>query len=335
MATNKHAIIRYKALDKCFRNRGRKYSFEDLRDEVNLALSDFDSTTGGIQTRQLRDDIKFMRSDIGYDADIKTFKEGRKHYYCYEDPSFSINNSPLNSTEAEQLKAAISVLQRFEGAPQFEWMNEIGPLLTNEFGLNNSEKKIMAYDTNVDYAGYEYITPLFNAISNKRVLKVSYKPFNQDSFQLNFHPYFLKEYNSRWFVIGYNPDVCNPKWIFALDRIEQLSEEDAPYLESDIDWDDHFYDVIGVTVNDEQEPGVIELLFTPEQGKYVETKPIHASQKGKYLETGEYRVRIKLIPNYELETKLMSFGEKVKVVSPPDLKSKLRDRLRGAAGQYE
>ena len=38
MATNKHAIIRYQTLDKCFRNPGRTYYIDDLIQACNDAI---------------------------------------------------------------------------------------------------------------------------------------------------------------------------------------------------------------------------------------------------------------------------------------------------------
>ncbi len=334
MATNKHAIIRYKVLDKCFRNTGRNYSFNNLLDTVNDTLSDFDPDSNGIQTRQLRDDIAFMKSDAGYNAPIETIREGKSYYYRYEDSKFSINNSPLNATEAEQLKSALSVLQRFEGAPQFEWMSEVSPMLSNQFGFNNSEKKIIAYDSNIDYTGYEHISPLFNAISNKSVINITYKPFDKDAFSITFHPYYLKQYNNRWFVTGYNAELCNPKWIFALDRIQAFSIIDGKYIENDIDWEeDYFFNVIGVTVP-EGETETVELLFTKEQASYIQTKPLHPTQKGSLLENGELHVRLNIIPNYELETKILSFGEKVKVLKPEKLRKRIIERVRSIIEKY-
>ena len=108
MATNKNAVLRYNTLDKCFSNFGRKYYFQDLLDKVNEVLEDFDPERAGIKTRQLRDDICFMKSDAGYSAPIVAFKDGKKAYYRYEERDFSINNSPLNPTEAPISKMSFS-----------------------------------------------------------------------------------------------------------------------------------------------------------------------------------------------------------------------------------
>jgi predicted DNA-binding transcriptional regulator YafY len=334
MATNKNAILRFNVLDKCFQNNGRKYYFDDLLEIVNDALFVDNPKSTGVQTRQLREDIRFMKSEAGYAAPIEAIKDNRKYYYRYTDDSFSITKSPLNNTEAEQLKNAVSVLQRFEGAPQFEWVGEIGSLLQDRFGLMNSSQKVMAYESNIDYTGHEHITQIFNAIVNERVLSIKYHPFGKDAFDLDFHPYYLKQYNNRWFVIGRNELLELSTWNLALDRIESIQEIDAIYVQANIDWEDFFYDMIGVTRTEGAEVEKVELIFDKQQAPYIQTKPVHPSQKSSVLESGELEVRIEVVINYELEMKLLSFGEKVKVVAPVGLKEQILYRLNKASRLY-
>ncbi|MDA3779481.1 MAG: WYL domain-containing protein [Bacteroidales bacterium] len=335
MATTRNAVLRYNTLDKCFNNIGRKYSFEDLLEKVNQVLMEFDPGSPGIKTRQLRDDLRFMKSEAGYSAPIIAISEGRKSYYCYEEKNYSINNSPLNKTEAEQLKNAISILQRFDGAPSFEWISELAPMLTDRFGLKNSEQKVMSYDSNIDYTGYDKIQSIFNAIVNKRVLEVEYQPFNKPAFSFEFHPYYLKQFNNRWFAFGLNKMLNIETWNLALDRILNLNESFSDYIETSIDWEDHFYDIIGVTREELGQVEEIELIFSKEQANYINTKPLHPSQKAKFLETGDLQVVLKLIPNYELEMILLSFGEKVKIIRPNALRLRIINIMQNALKRYD
>ncbi|MDC0339015.1 WYL domain-containing protein [Flavobacteriales bacterium] len=334
MAINKNALLRYQTLDKCFANSGRKYYIKDLLETVNHALLDYNPDSSGIQKRQLWEDIKFMKSDAGYSAPIETVREGKKAFYRYQETSFSINNSPLNSTEAEQLKSAISVLHRFEGTPGFEWVSEINPMINSQFDLQDSNVKAMSFESNIDYTGYEHISPLFNAIINKRVLKINYQPYAKESFTLTFHPYYLKQYNNRWFLLGRNDSNDHNKWNMPLDRIESIEELDEEYVEDKTDWEDYFYDVIGVTVIEDSVADEVELIFSKEQAPYVMTKPFHPSQKVKLLDDGRLEVRIKVILNYELESLLLSFGEKVQIISPTSLIERIAERLKAATEQY-
>lgn len=333
MKTNKHQIIRYNRLDRCFKNFGKEYSIEDLLDAVNEAILDHDSRSSGIEIRTLRKDISFMKTV--YHAPIEAIRGSNGFFYRYDDKSFSINKSPLNDTEAQQLKNVISILQRFEGSPEFEWVNELGPLLNDKFSLKSQDKKVMSLESNIDYKGYVYIAPIFNAIVNKTVLKIKYEPFHKPEYEVTFHPYFLKQYNSRWFVFGYNEFNENAQWNLALDRMNgEVQKTNYKYKGDTTDWEEFFDDMIGVSSNADSKIEEVKLVFNKEQAPYIETKPLHWSQKNKYLDDGSLEIRIKVMLNYELEMRILSFGEKVKVVAPENLVLKIKERIAAQLNNY-
>src|SRR5690554_183185 len=88
MATNKHATIRYNALDKCLSNPGRKYYIDDLVEFCNEEIYNFTGADNGIKKRQVYDDLRFMKSDQGFAAPIEAYKDGRRSYHRYTDPVF-------------------------------------------------------------------------------------------------------------------------------------------------------------------------------------------------------------------------------------------------------
>lgn len=332
MSTNKNASIRYHVLDRCFRNRGQEYTIKDLLDEVNGALADHDPKSSGIQIRQLRSDIAHMKSEVGFKADIVTHRNGKQGIYKYFDQDFSINNSPLNSTEAEHLQSAVTILQRFEGAPGFEWISEMGPMLKDRFGVKEENKKVIAYESNIDYTGHKYLSPIFDAITNRRMVKLEYEPFGKAPKHYNLHPYYLKQYNNRWYIFGHSSDndfMVN----LPLDRIQELEVTKNKAEKDEIDWEEYLYDIVGVTKYDKQAEKV-ELLFNKDQAPYIETKPFHASQKAKRNDDGSLHVRLEVIPNFELEMQLLQFGERVEVLKPASLRQRMKERYEAAAKQY-
>ena len=335
MSIIKNALLRYQTLDRCFKNTGRNYLIDELLEEVNQVLIDENPCNSGIQIRQLREDIRFMKSELGYSAPIESrVISGKKHAYFYTEPTFSINNSPLNSTEAEQLKSVLTLLNRFQGNPGFEWLTEMSVILKDTFSLKSNSKKAISFEGNIDYTGYEFITPLFNAIVNNRVLKINYTPFGQDEIQLTFHPYHLKQFNNRWFVFGLNANLNAPAWNLALDRITNIIEIQDVYVEDFSDWDYFFSEIIGVSKPFDQNEEEIHLLFSKRQAPYIITKPIHETQKHYELEDG-LLVKIKVIPNFDLEQLILSFGERVKVLLPIHLKEKISDRIELSLSQYK
>jgi len=74
--------------------------------------------------------------------------------------------------------------------------------------LGERKAEIIAFDQNIDLKGIGFLGELFNAILFKRVLKIKYKSFTNEQFEnQTIHPYYLKQYNNRWFLFGKNPKV--------------------------------------------------------------------------------------------------------------------------------
>jgi predicted DNA-binding transcriptional regulator YafY len=337
MALTKHALIRYQVLDKCFRNPGRDYTLDDLLEECNKALYDLNGENDGIKRRQLFKDISFMESEQGWSIPLERYRFGDRNqnvFYRYDDLSFSINNQPLNQEETNQLKSALYVLSRFTGTPQFEWVNEMIPIIEDKLGLVGQGEKVIAFDSNIDSVGLQFIQPIFSAITNKLVLKVSYQDFKTDHpYHIIFHPQYLKQFNNRWFVFGFDYDNTNDLRNLALDRVVDLITLKEKYFEAGIDWDDYFYDIIGVTKPKGAELETVVLRFNKEQSPYVRTKPIHPSQKIRTIESG-IEVIIKVIINFELERLILSYGERVEVVVPDSLRQRIKGFLQLALKHY-
>ena len=244
MSTNKNATIRYQALDRCFRNPVRKYYMDDLIEACNDSLLDIDPNSSGVKRRQIYEDIKFMQDSKGFDAPIESFKDGKKAFYRYTDLNFSINSQPLNEQEAQQLKESLLTLSRFKGMPQFEWVEEMKARLEQTFHLK-TEDNIISFEENPYLTGREYIGDFYNAIVNKKVLTINYKPFKADKELIfEIHPYHVKQYNNRWFLFGLNNEYGNITNI-ALDRILEINESKTKYIpNSKIDFSEYFDDVI-------------------------------------------------------------------------------------------
>lgn len=335
MATNKHALIRYKILDKCFRNTGKRYFLNDLMAEVDKVLLEILPDSGPISRRQIFDDMAFMKSSDGWEAEIESIRDGKKVYYRYQNPKFSINDMPLNSLEINQLKSALDILTQFSGMPQFDWMAELLTKLQQDVA-SESSKPIIEFDSNRYLKGIEHLGALFNAILYHKVLLIRYKPFeNENADEVEIHPYYLKQYNNRWFLFGLNALRQKSDWNMAIDRMEFIKELNIHYIENEtIEWQDYFDDMIGVTRPMDQEPTNIVLQFNKLTGKYIETKPLHGSQKSRWVTPDTLEVTLNLLINYELERLILSYADSVKVIEPDLLAHKVKYRLDNAVLQY-
>ncbi|MBN2747330.1 MAG: WYL domain-containing protein [Bacteroidales bacterium] len=334
MSTNKNALIRYHALDKCLRNPGRRYDINDLVNSCNDALLDIDPNSSGIKKRQVYEDLKFMQDSLGYQAPIIIYKEGRRAFYRYEDFSYSISSQPLNELEAQQLKESLLTLSRFKGLPQFEWLEELTARLEQSFKFKTDEQ-IISFEDNPDLEGREYISVLYNAIVHKRVLEIQYQPFNRENaLTYHFHPYHLKQYNNRWFIIGRTTENGNLTNI-ALDRIKGIKEADMPFISHNIDFEELFYDVIGVSINNQSKPEKVKIKVYSGQWNYIRTKPLHASQRIKEINESYTAIEINVYLNHELEALLLSFGENIEVLEPIHFRERIAERIKNNNNNYE
>ena len=93
MASNKNALIRYKTIDQCLRNTGRRWTLNDLIDACSDALYEYEGKDVYVSKRTVQLDIQQMRSDkLGYNAPIEVYE---RKYYRYAQEDFSIMNIPV------------------------------------------------------------------------------------------------------------------------------------------------------------------------------------------------------------------------------------------------
>ena len=110
MPANKNALIRYKTIDRCLRNRYRRWTIEDLVDACSDALYELEGIRKGISLRTVQADIQMMRSDkLGYNAPIEVYD---LKYYRYADPDYSINEMPLTYDDFRLIKKAVDLLEQ-------------------------------------------------------------------------------------------------------------------------------------------------------------------------------------------------------------------------------
>ncbi|KMQ70981.1 helix-turn-helix transcriptional regulator [Chryseobacterium koreense] len=329
MAQNKNAVIRYKALDKCFSNPYKKFYINDLIEYCSNVLTDHYATETTVSRRQIFDDMDFMKSEAGYDAPIESIQDGRKVFYRYSDPDFSILKKPLSSQEIGQLTEALETMSRMKNLPGFDWIEEITTKINAGLNLQHTEKKVIDFEVNEYLKGLEFLSTLYQFILNKQPITILYKSFKSktvSSFEIS--PYYLKQYNNRWFLFGWNN---KEKYInnLALDRIERVESFKSTFVESEIDFNEYFEEIIGVSNNLDEEPVTVTIELSENIIPYIITKPLHGSQK---VKGNILTLEVKL--NYELEALILSFGEKMKVLKPSEFVDRVQARVRNLNNYY-
>ena len=329
MPVDKQVLLRYQVLNRCFRNRYRDFTIDELVEECNKALRKADKPD--VSKRTIQNDINTLEADYGIILDEK-LKSGRQRIYRYRDTEYSLPLIRINDEERHKLQDAIRVLRDFEGEPMYDWARTM--LMQIEGGLfDDNSTPVVSFQSNPDLKGIELFGKLLQAIIKKRVLKLEYAPFGKDSYSEKIYPYHLKQFNDRWYLIaqavGYDTLAH-----YALDRIEGFEEISMKYKEPEFDFEEYFDDVIGVTVPERLEPVDVFLRVSNNRFNYIKTKPLHLSQRVISEENNHTTISINVKINKELIALLLSFGPDVEVISPTVLKEEMKKKISAMCYNY-
>ena len=111
-------------LDRCFSDRRHKYTIEDLLDKVNEFRYDTEGLDSTIKERTLRKYISKMRKMLPSNVYLEAkLYDGKKCYYRYSDPDYSIYNNEMSLEEIDTLQAAIKMLQPYRNSAANAWFD--------------------------------------------------------------------------------------------------------------------------------------------------------------------------------------------------------------------
>ena len=339
MPITKNALIRLKYLDRLLSDRHHYYDRRTLAEKVNEMLEADGFKT--VDKRTIELDIIDLQ-DAPFNAPIKEFKVDGKTIVRYSKSSFSIFREELSREEANLLREVLSTIGQFDGLNHFEWLDKFKMGL----GLQN-RRQIISFSNNPYLKNSNLLGTLFDNISNKVVIRLSYHTFTDATIRsIDFHPYLLKQYNDRWFLLG-AADSDKAILTFALDRIDNVEPlPERKYEDSTEDLAERFEDIVGVTLYEDREVEHIIFWVSDYSKDYIITKPIHESQKSlrnnaidtllkKYPNIGSGGIfSIDCIPNYELIRELCSFGKELIVLEPSSIKDEIFKRISLMVEEY-
>ncbi|MCT4663863.1 MAG: WYL domain-containing protein [Flavobacteriales bacterium] len=333
MAQNKNALIRYKTIDKCLQNRYKKWTLKDLITACSDALYEYESRDVNVSKRTIQLDIQNMRSDkLGYNAPIVVYD---KKYYKYEDPNYTITDIPITENDMYILSETVEMLKQFK---DFSLFSELGGIIhrleDKIYAEQNQRGPVIHLDKNERLKGLKYLDILYQSIIKKTVLSICYQSFSaRKSSLFTIHPYWLKEFNNRWFLVGSSKETL---MTLALDRIISIDFLwDYFYKKTTINPDEYYKNTIGVTVMKPKQKESIFLKIDRSNAPYVLTKPFHSSQELiKTYADQSIEIKIEVHQNYELERLILGFGDSIEVLKPNGLRRRIKRKLKQALNNY-
>ena len=342
MPVNKDALKRYRIIDRLLSDPNRDYTTGKILSEV---IKECDK----VSIRMIQKDIKALEEEFGK----KMIRNaGGKGTVKYEDQSEPLFYQELTWEEEEVLRETLRSLGQFDGLDNFTWLEMLKKKLEMK---DDTRFPVISFSKNEGLQVEKTLLGrLFDAISKKKVIRVTYTPFNQESRQFTIHPYQLKQFNDRWFLLSCPLETqkfpFNPSFILtlALDRISKDFEyiEDEPYYECIVDLKARFDEIIGVTLYQDKELEDIYFAVSDESVDYIRTKWMHSTQieldeesqdyfKEKYPSLKSHRIfSIECRENSELYAKFASYTGSVVLLEPVHMREKLAERIKKSLSNY-
>jgi len=149
--------------------------------------------------------------------------------------------------------------------------------------------------------------------------------------QYTLKPYFLKQYQNRWYAIGKTEKGYRT---FGIDRIENIIIGTKKFKAKTEEAKDKFSQVIGLNYVDHKLEK-IQLSFHISQKPYIISLPLHHSQKEINLNNNEtFDLELLIHPNFEFRQQILKYGSLVKVIEPKWLAEEIREEFKKAFESY-
>lgn len=331
MATTKQQIGRYHVIDTLL-SKGDRVKTCEIQKAILYELEI------NVTTKTINNDINDMRNSIalGYNAPIE--KDTSKKAYYYSNPDYTIKAFGLKDADITALQFYANTIKQYKDYEVFKdfssAVEKILAVLASSKGSSSIEKarSIVQTERTPLVTGGHMIPKIVEAINIKSIITFKYQKFDDEKVkEVKLQPYLLKEDRHLWYVLGKNHK--DHFITYALDRISELNILEDKFLPDDFDFEDYFKYSFGITVTD-VEPIKVILGFSCLQGKYIKALPIHPTQKILIDTDKELRIAVDVKPSYEFYEKILGYGANIKVLSPPEIVNKLKEKLEEASNHY-
>jgi predicted DNA-binding transcriptional regulator YafY len=199
---------------------------------------------------------------------------------------------------------------------------------------DSKESDFIDFEKVPEIWGSDFLLTLVKGIRDRKVLEIYYQPFYEDKpYFIRVHPYLLKEYHYRWYLIGFNENKKELR-TYGLDRIWEIKETDLPFISRKFNARDYFKNTVGI-ISPPGDPPRVRIEVLKPQAHYLITQPLHPSQsiesEDDKLIVFNYRVH----PTYEFKALLLGLGSDIIVLEPTSLRNEIIRELQDALEGYQ
>lgn len=259
-----------------------------------------------LSIRTIQRYVKTLNEDYGI---LITFNKGNKHYYLDEE----------KSTNIESFLSHIEILSTAE-------------LIKSSFNETNNALAFVEFENKASISSIPNFKVILEAIHQALPISFGHYSFyhlKEENYTLK--PYFLKQYQNRWYVIG---ETEKGYRTFGIDRLKDITIGTKKFKQKTEEAIDKFRNVIGLNYVDHKMEK-IQLSFHVSQKPYIVSLPLHHSQKEINTDNeNSFDIELCIHPNFEFRQQVLKYGSLVKIVEPKWLAEEIKEELRKGFEAY-
>lgn len=118
-------------------------------------------------------------------------------------------------------------------------------------------------------SGRNFLEDIIKAMRDNHVIFISYYSYSSEKYyEFDIHPYFVKAFKKRWYVVAYSPGTDDIR-CYALDRMENVIISDKVFkMPKDLEPAEYFKDCFGIINNEDTEVQKVVLKIDAFQSNY-------------------------------------------------------------------
>lgn len=327
MPVNKNMLERLIIIDRCLKRHTPRYTSKKLQEVVSEELTP-------VHLKTIQNDIVYIRK---FYPDLPV-----RGPYNYPDPDFSLLKAMGEDPDTQEFKDLIAVYQAYILSQEFHFLPAMQDVwrefsqLEEVMELNGLPiGRYIQLDFNRQTKGLEYIPTVMEAITDRKILGIQYQSYQKEAIDhFDLEPYFIKEYNNRWYIIGFDLNKYYKMVNVALDRILKMDISIKTFEPKRIDIEEYFDEVVGVTKMEGQQVEEVVLSVEPLSARYMLSKPLHKSQEGRGIRDGRHIIALQVKQNRELINQLLAYGSGITVLQPEGLRQLMKEEISRMLEQY-
>lgn len=184
--------------------------------------------------------------------------------------------------------------------------------------------------------GCDSIPTLIKAIKDCSIIRFDYRLVRKEDKIITrlVKPHYLKESLGLWYLLAL--DERDNLRLYAIDRISNICILDERFKRDEsINPDNLFKHSYGIWDDPSIPIDEVELSYSPLDGKFIKTTPLHSSQEILVDNEEEFRIRLHIRITNDFVMALLARSSSLTVIRPSSLRRRIYDIYRNALKRNE